>query len=243
MAEKNNTKDSKVKAFLKRKNIEISWKRYAIDALGAMAQGLFCSLLVGTIIDTIGTQFGIAALTNTVATVGGVDYTVGGLAKAMSGPAMAVAIGYALQADPMVLFSLAAVGYAANSLGGHPRKVHLFCDTPGDSTIGHGLPVWDRQQNIPHRFAEGRGGHPKRRDEIGCHAAEIDVEPTACLHENSKVLPLLAHCANGVGKVLLPVEPKDGEHRAVGGQRNAAKWGSVMCHKATHFSNHSNPKL
>ena len=118
MAEKNNTKDSKVKAFLKRKNIEISWKRYAIDALGAMAQGLFCSLLVGTIIDTIGTQFGIAALTNTVATVGGVDYTVGGLAKAMSGPAMAVAIGSALQCPPLVLFTLISVGFAANALGG-----------------------------------------------------------------------------------------------------------------------------
>ena len=33
-----------VKAFLQRKNIVISAKRYGIDALGAMAQGLFCSL-------------------------------------------------------------------------------------------------------------------------------------------------------------------------------------------------------
>ena len=33
-----------MKEFLKRKNIEISLKRYGIDALGAMAQGLFCSL-------------------------------------------------------------------------------------------------------------------------------------------------------------------------------------------------------
>ena len=38
----------KFKAFLKRKDIEISLKRYGIDALGAMAQGLFCSLLIGT---------------------------------------------------------------------------------------------------------------------------------------------------------------------------------------------------
>ena len=37
----------KFKAFLKRKDIEISIKRYGIDALGAMAQGLFCSLLIG----------------------------------------------------------------------------------------------------------------------------------------------------------------------------------------------------
>ena len=46
----------KVKAFLKRKNIVFSAKRYGIDALGAMAQGLFCSLLIGTIINTIGQQ-------------------------------------------------------------------------------------------------------------------------------------------------------------------------------------------
>ena len=109
---------SNVSAFLKRKDIEISLRRYGIDALGAMAQGLFCSLLIGTIINTIGTQFGIAALTTTVATVAGIDYTVGGLASAMSGPAMATAIGYALHTPPLVLFSLITVGFAANALDG-----------------------------------------------------------------------------------------------------------------------------
>lgn len=104
--------------FLKRKNIEISVKRYLIDALGAMAQGLFCSLLIGTIINTIGAQFHISYLTTPVATVAGVEYTIGGLAVAMSGPAMAVAIGYALQAPPLVLFSLISVGFASNALGG-----------------------------------------------------------------------------------------------------------------------------
>ena len=112
----------KLKAFLKRKNIVISAKRYGIDALGAMAQGLFCSLLIGTIINTIVTQFHIPFLTQVVATLGSGDhtisYTVGGLASAMSGPAMAVAIGYALQAPPLVLFSLATVGFASNALGG-----------------------------------------------------------------------------------------------------------------------------
>lgn len=97
----------KFKNFLKRKNIEISVKRYLIDALGAMAQGLFCSLLIGTIINTIGQQTGIEYLT-----------TVGGFCTAMSGPAMAAAIGYALQCPPLVLFSMIVVGSAANSLGG-----------------------------------------------------------------------------------------------------------------------------
>ena len=109
---------SKFKAFLKKKDIVISLKRYGIDALGAMAQGLFCSLLIGTIINTLGTQFGISFLTQTVATVAGTDYTVGGLATAMSGPAMAVAIGYALHCPPLVLFSLITVGFASNALGG-----------------------------------------------------------------------------------------------------------------------------
>ncbi len=108
----------KFKTFLKRKDIEISVKRYLIDALGAMAQGLFCSLLIGTIINTIGTQFHVPFLTATVATVAGTDYTVGGLASAMSGPAMAVAIGYALHCPPLVLFSLISVGFASNALGG-----------------------------------------------------------------------------------------------------------------------------
>ncbi|MBQ4340291.1 MAG: PTS sugar transporter subunit IIC [Firmicutes bacterium] len=97
----------KFKAFLKRKDIEVSAKRYGIDALSAMAQGLFCSLLIGTIINTIGTQFNLPYLN-----------TVGGFATSMAGPAMAVAIGYALKAPSLVLFSLIAVGGAANTLGG-----------------------------------------------------------------------------------------------------------------------------
>ena len=107
-----------MKEFLKKKNIEISLKRYGIDALGAMAQGLFCSLLIGTIINTFGTQFHIGFLMETVAKVGDVEYTVGGIASAMSGPAMAVAIGYALKCPPLVLFSMVSVGFASNALGG-----------------------------------------------------------------------------------------------------------------------------
>jgi Predicted membrane protein, putative toxin regulator len=97
----------KFKAFLKRKDIEISARRYGIDALGAMAQGLFCSLLIGTILRTLGQQIGWQTLTD-----------IGAYAMAVSGPAMAVAIGFALKAPPMVLFSLAAVGWAANAEGG-----------------------------------------------------------------------------------------------------------------------------
>ena len=101
---------SKFKGFLQRKDIEISLKRYGIDALGAMAQGLFCTLLVGTILNTLGTQLHIGFLNAVIVTVGkgeaAVSYTMGGIASAMVGPAMAVAIGYALHAPAMVLFSL-----------------------------------------------------------------------------------------------------------------------------------------
>lgn len=102
-----NKKKQTRQGFLARKNIVISARRYGIDALGAMAQGLFASLLIGTILNTLGTQLGVEALV-----------AVGGYATAMSGPAMAVAIGYALQAPPLVLFSLVSVGSAANQLGG-----------------------------------------------------------------------------------------------------------------------------
>lgn len=75
--------------------------------MSAMAQGLFASLLIGTIISTLGSQLGVPLLEE-----------IGNFAKEMAGPAMAVAIGYALKAPPLVLFSLAAVGSASNTLGG-----------------------------------------------------------------------------------------------------------------------------
>ncbi|MCD8326756.1 MAG: PTS sugar transporter subunit IIC, partial [Lachnospiraceae bacterium] len=100
---------SSVAEFLARKNIIFSGKRYGIDALGAMAQGLFASLLIGTIVSTAGTQLGMEFLT-----------TIGNYAKStyVVGAAMAISIGYALQAPQLVLFSLVTVGAAANELGG-----------------------------------------------------------------------------------------------------------------------------
>ena len=108
---------SNVKDFLKRKDIVITPQRYLIEALGAMAQGLFASLLIGTIIKTLGQQTGLEVLVD-----------LGGYASAMSGPAMACAIGWALHCPPLVLFSLIAVGGAANELGGAggPLAVYLI---------------------------------------------------------------------------------------------------------------------
>ncbi len=96
-----------IQSFLKRKNVVISAHRYFIDAMSAMAQGLFASLLIGTIIKTAGEQINLPFLVE-----------IGKYAQSMSGPAMACAIGYALSAPPLVLFSLITVGHTANSLGG-----------------------------------------------------------------------------------------------------------------------------
>ena len=101
------TETSKASSFLARKDIEISFQRYAIDALSAMAQGLFASLLIGTIFNTIGNLSGITVFND-----------IGAFATAVAGPAMAIAIGHALKSPPLVLYSLAVVGYAANSAGG-----------------------------------------------------------------------------------------------------------------------------
>ena len=106
-----------VREFLKRKNIKISMKVYFIDAMGAMALGLFASLLIGTILKTIGNLTHLQYFLD-----------LAGFAQKGSGPAMAVAIGYALKCPPLVLFSLVAVGTSANELGGAggPISVLLF---------------------------------------------------------------------------------------------------------------------
>ena len=110
---------AKIREFLRRKDIIFSGKRYGLDALGAMAQGLCCTLLVGTILNTIGQQCHIGFLNQVIVTLGSgegaVSYTIGGLASAMVGPGIAVAIGSALHAPGLVLFSLIPVGFAVMS--------------------------------------------------------------------------------------------------------------------------------
>ena len=112
--------ENRFKKFLNKKNIVISGKRYGIDALGAMAQGLFASLLIGTIIATLGEQCAkiVPEGWTVLEKICAYFVTIGGYAKAAAGPAMAVSIAYALQAPPLVLFSSIAVGVAANAEGG-----------------------------------------------------------------------------------------------------------------------------
>ena len=91
--------------------------RYLIDAMGSMALGLFASLLIGTIFTALGMIPHLEFLSE-----------IGKFAQSMAGPAMAVAIAYSLKAHPLVMFSAATVGYAANSLGkaGGPLAVLII---------------------------------------------------------------------------------------------------------------------
>ena len=96
-----------MKEFLERKQVRFSVQTYFIDALGAMAFGLFASLLIGTIFSTLGDKTQIAIFS-----------TIAAYAKSATGAALGVSIAYALKAPQLVLFSAATVGIAGNELGG-----------------------------------------------------------------------------------------------------------------------------
>ncbi|MBR4146563.1 MAG: PTS sugar transporter subunit IIC [Bacteroidales bacterium] len=95
------------KEFCERKKVDSTWRAYFVDALGAMALGLFASLLIGTIFQTLGDKTGWDAFV-----------TIAKYAKAATGAAIAVAIAYKLRCEGLVLFSAIAVGIAGNELGG-----------------------------------------------------------------------------------------------------------------------------
>jgi len=99
---------NKFKEFLKRKNVEFTAKRYFITALSYMTYGLFASLIIGSILNQIGLKLEIPLLYETIWPV----------ARAMTGPAIAVAIAYGLEAPPLVIFASTLTGAVGASLGG-----------------------------------------------------------------------------------------------------------------------------
>lgn len=107
MTESLTPQEQGIAAFLKRKNIVFSLHRYGIEALGAMALGLFASLLVGLIITTLGEKLGIDFL-----------IPIGKEAMAMMGPAIGVAVAFGLKAPPLVLLASTVTGMAGAKLGG-----------------------------------------------------------------------------------------------------------------------------
>lgn len=97
-----------MKEFLKRKNIEFSFKRYLIDAMSAMAYGLFSTLILGVILKTIGQQFSIPFLID----------VAGDSAVKMGGVGIAVAVATSLKSPPFVIYSSIVSGYVGFLMGG-----------------------------------------------------------------------------------------------------------------------------
>ena len=97
-----------MREFLKKKNVQPSWRTYFVTAMGAMAQGLFASLLIGTILGTLGDRFGIGFLSD-IAAFAKNNYVVGA--------AIGVAVAAALKADGLVLLSSAVVGAIGYVMG------------------------------------------------------------------------------------------------------------------------------
>ena len=118
--------------YLKEQNIEFSVKRIFIDGMGAMAHGLFCSLLIGCIINTIGTW--VPLLNKIVVNPWGSEVLAGAnlliqsktACYAVQGAAMGVAIAYSMKASPFIIYSCCAVGYAANALAGAGGPLAVF---------------------------------------------------------------------------------------------------------------------
>ncbi len=102
-------------SFFKRKDIEISAKRYLQDALSAMALGLFASLLIGVIFDTLGTQSANLFGENAVSAF---CVEIAGMAKTYMGAAIGVAVAWSLKAPPLVLFTSVVTGMMGASMTG-----------------------------------------------------------------------------------------------------------------------------
>ncbi len=104
-------KENAFSRFLKKKEIEISAKRYFIDAMGAMALALFATLLMGTILAELGKYIFPNSLGNNFLA------TIATYAKSATGMAIGAAIAYTLKAPPLVIFSATAIGAMSNAMG------------------------------------------------------------------------------------------------------------------------------
>ncbi|SDI42264.1 hypothetical protein SAMN05192534_1482 [Alteribacillus persepolensis] len=96
-----------MKSFFLEKGVKLSVKTYSVTALSYMALGLFSSLIIGLIIQTIGEQLGWSYFVD-----------MGTLAMGLMGPAIGAAIAYGLHAPPLIMFSAVISGEAGAELGG-----------------------------------------------------------------------------------------------------------------------------
>lgn len=119
MEKKNRKVVRKIQEFFRRKGVQPSFQLYGIEVLGKMAIGLFASLLIGTILNSLGGLLSWPFLTQTIWPA----------ARDMTGPCIAAAIAMALKAPQLVLFASLIPGYYANQLGGPVGVLvaTLFC--------------------------------------------------------------------------------------------------------------------
>ena len=78
--------------------------RIFIEGLSAMAHGLFATLIIGTIIQQIGTFMG--------GNIGEMIFIAGKLAASLTGAGIGVAVAYKFKEAPLVVVSAATAGMA-----------------------------------------------------------------------------------------------------------------------------------
>ena len=104
------TKRTRFRSFLDKKGITLSPKVYFVDAMGAMALGLFATLLIGTIFGTV------AKYLPTGNVFSDFFLNLESYSKGATGIVLGVAIAYALKAPPLVMFCAGVVGMCGNAL-------------------------------------------------------------------------------------------------------------------------------
>ncbi|GAA5416384.1 hypothetical protein Pryu01_01418 [Paraliobacillus ryukyuensis] len=103
--------------FLKKKGVLLSVHAYFITALSYMALGLFSSLIIGLIINTIGEQLDVA-LGSSLLTTSLMEIGSFAMDNKIIGGAIGVAIAYGLKAPPLVMFSALFSGAFGYELAG-----------------------------------------------------------------------------------------------------------------------------
>ena len=104
------TKGTRFRSFLDKKGITLSPKVYFVDAMGAMALGLFATLLIGTIFGTV------AKYLPTGNVFSDFFLNLESYSKGATGIVLGVAIAYALKAPALVMFCAGVVGMCGNAL-------------------------------------------------------------------------------------------------------------------------------
>lgn len=111
---------------------------------------------------------------------------------------------------------------AADGPGGRLRTPALRRQTPGNLAVGDGLPVGNRQKELPDRHAERRADGMQRRREGGLLPGEVDIQPARGGGKRRGRL-LLMFCREIVGEELPALEPQARQPDLVRRQQDAAQ--------------------